>query len=167
MIVEFFLMFHKDKPIDWLLDHILWVKVCNPEKDAVSTVLTKFPLAFSHVAMLWFYCSLKSHLHMTYSLLEMNSWLVFAESELLYDHLMTRIGFGTDRFRRTFWSDVYGHMGQCGQMTYSTWHWHHTVDRFKTEVYIERTIKSVMTTMFNLWQTCPYLQSRRHRSVIT
>ncbi len=36
MIVEFFLMFHKDKPIDWLLDHILWVKVCNPEKDFVS-----------------------------------------------------------------------------------------------------------------------------------
>lgn len=36
MIVEFFLMFHRDKPIDWLLDHILWVKVCNPEKDAVS-----------------------------------------------------------------------------------------------------------------------------------
>ncbi|MEQ2278310.1 Alpha-1,3-mannosyl-glycoprotein 4-beta-N-acetylglucosaminyltransferase B, partial [Xenotaenia resolanae] len=33
MIAEFFLMFHKDKPIDWLLDHILWVKVCNPEKD--------------------------------------------------------------------------------------------------------------------------------------
>ncbi|XP_076878082.1 alpha-1,3-mannosyl-glycoprotein 4-beta-N-acetylglucosaminyltransferase B isoform X2 [Brachyhypopomus gauderio] len=33
-IVEFFLMFHKDKPIDWLLDHILWVKVCNPEKDS-------------------------------------------------------------------------------------------------------------------------------------
>lgn len=36
MIAEFFLMFHRDKPIDWLLDHILWVKVCNPEKDAVS-----------------------------------------------------------------------------------------------------------------------------------
>ncbi|KAE8278186.1 Alpha-1,3-mannosyl-glycoprotein 4-beta-N-acetylglucosaminyltransferase A [Larimichthys crocea] len=34
MVVEFFLMFHRDKPIDWLLDHILWVKVCNPEKDA-------------------------------------------------------------------------------------------------------------------------------------
>uniref|UniRef100_A0A7M4FVW5 MGAT4 family member D n=1 Tax=Crocodylus porosus TaxID=8502 RepID=A0A7M4FVW5_CROPO len=33
-IVEFFLMFYKDKPIDWLLDHLLWVKVCNPEKDA-------------------------------------------------------------------------------------------------------------------------------------
>ncbi|KAM9311306.1 alpha-1,3-mannosyl-glycoprotein 4-beta-N-acetylglucosaminyltransferase B [Gastrophryne carolinensis] len=36
LIVEFILMFYKDKPIDWLLDHILWVKVCNPEKDAVS-----------------------------------------------------------------------------------------------------------------------------------
>ncbi|TNM99018.1 hypothetical protein fugu_013582 [Takifugu bimaculatus] len=34
MISEFFLMFHKDKPVDWLLDHILWVKTCNPEKDA-------------------------------------------------------------------------------------------------------------------------------------
>ncbi|KAM9143536.1 alpha-1,3-mannosyl-glycoprotein 4-beta-N-acetylglucosaminyltransferase-like protein MGAT4D isoform 3-T3 [Pangshura tecta] len=33
LIVEFFLMFYKDKPIDWLLDHILWVKVCNPEKN--------------------------------------------------------------------------------------------------------------------------------------
>ena len=36
VIVEFILMFYRDKPIDWLLDHILWVKVCNPEKDAVS-----------------------------------------------------------------------------------------------------------------------------------
>lgn len=36
LIVEFVLMFYRDKPIDWLLDHILWVKVCNPEKDAVS-----------------------------------------------------------------------------------------------------------------------------------
>ena len=28
-IVEFFLMFHKDKPIDWLLDHLLYVKVSS------------------------------------------------------------------------------------------------------------------------------------------
>uniref|UniRef100_A0A3P8X245 Alpha-1,3-mannosyl-glycoprotein 4-beta-N-acetylglucosaminyltransferase B n=1 Tax=Cynoglossus semilaevis TaxID=244447 RepID=A0A3P8X245_CYNSE len=34
VIVDFFLMFHKDKPIDWLLDYMLWVKVCHPEKDA-------------------------------------------------------------------------------------------------------------------------------------
>ena len=31
-------MFYQDKPIDWLLDHFLYVKVCNPEKDAVSLV---------------------------------------------------------------------------------------------------------------------------------
>lgn len=36
LVAEFFIMFHQDKPIDWLLDHILWVKVCNPEKDHVS-----------------------------------------------------------------------------------------------------------------------------------
>lgn len=40
LIVEFIFMFYKEKPIDWLLDHILWVKVCNPEKDAVSAVVT-------------------------------------------------------------------------------------------------------------------------------
>ncbi|XP_027554649.1 alpha-1,3-mannosyl-glycoprotein 4-beta-N-acetylglucosaminyltransferase-like protein MGAT4D [Neopelma chrysocephalum] len=34
LMVDFFLMFYKDKPIDWLIDHLLWVKVCNPEKDA-------------------------------------------------------------------------------------------------------------------------------------
>lgn len=33
MMVEFFLMFYQDKPIDWLLDYFLAVKVCNPEKD--------------------------------------------------------------------------------------------------------------------------------------
>ena len=38
MVVEFFLMFHRDKPIDWLLDHLLYVKVCNPEKDNVSII---------------------------------------------------------------------------------------------------------------------------------
>lgn len=36
LIVEFFVMFYKDKPIDWLLDHLFWVKVCNPEKNVVS-----------------------------------------------------------------------------------------------------------------------------------
>ena len=47
LIVEFMLMFYKDKPIDWLLDHIMWVKVCNPEKDAVSSP----PPSASHLQM--------------------------------------------------------------------------------------------------------------------
>ncbi|XP_044537640.1 alpha-1,3-mannosyl-glycoprotein 4-beta-N-acetylglucosaminyltransferase-like protein MGAT4D [Gracilinanus agilis] len=34
-IVQFFIMFYKDKPIDWLLDHLLYVKICNPERDNV------------------------------------------------------------------------------------------------------------------------------------
>ncbi|NXC99883.1 MGT4B acetylglucosaminyltransferase, partial [Certhia familiaris] len=36
LIAEFFLMFYKDKPVDWLIDHLLWVKACNPEKDATD-----------------------------------------------------------------------------------------------------------------------------------
>ncbi|XP_030251273.1 alpha-1,3-mannosyl-glycoprotein 4-beta-N-acetylglucosaminyltransferase B isoform X1 [Sparus aurata] len=58
MIVEFFLMFQRDKPIDWLLDHILWVKVCNPEKDAEDCNRQKAllkkrykPSLFQHVGL--------------------------------------------------------------------------------------------------------------------
>ncbi|KAK3719834.1 hypothetical protein RRG08_040136 [Elysia crispata] len=56
IIVEFFLMFHADKPIDWLLDHLLWVKVCNPEKDVkhcqrmIQAVRRRFkPSLFQHI----------------------------------------------------------------------------------------------------------------------
>uniref|UniRef100_A0A8C8BCT8 MGAT4 family member D n=1 Tax=Otus sunia TaxID=257818 RepID=A0A8C8BCT8_9STRI len=56
LIVDFFLMFYKDKPIDWLIDHLLWVKVCNPEKDAVHCEKEKAklrirakPSLFQHV----------------------------------------------------------------------------------------------------------------------
>uniref|UniRef100_A0A673XKS4 Alpha-1,3-mannosyl-glycoprotein 4-beta-N-acetylglucosaminyltransferase A n=1 Tax=Salmo trutta TaxID=8032 RepID=A0A673XKS4_SALTR len=58
LIVEFILMFYKEKPIDWLLDHILWVKVCNPEKDAKhcerqkSSLRVRFrPSLFQHVGL--------------------------------------------------------------------------------------------------------------------
>ncbi|NXN07675.1 MGT4B acetylglucosaminyltransferase, partial [Indicator maculatus] len=58
LIVEFFLMFYKDKPVDWLMDHILWVKVCNPEKDAVNCEKEKAklrirakPSLFQHVGI--------------------------------------------------------------------------------------------------------------------
>ena len=55
-MIDFFLMFYRDKPVDWLLDHILWVKVCNPEKDAKHCNLQKQrlkirfkPSLFQHV----------------------------------------------------------------------------------------------------------------------
>ena len=35
-LAEFILMFWKDKPVDWLLEDILYTKVCNPEKDPIS-----------------------------------------------------------------------------------------------------------------------------------
>ncbi|XP_037253186.1 alpha-1,3-mannosyl-glycoprotein 4-beta-N-acetylglucosaminyltransferase-like protein MGAT4D isoform X1 [Falco biarmicus] len=58
LIVDFFLMFYKDKPIDWLMDHLLWVKVCNPEKDAIHCEKEKAklrirakPSLFQHVGI--------------------------------------------------------------------------------------------------------------------
>lgn len=62
MIVEFFLMFHKDKPIDWLLDHILWVKVCNPEKDAKHCNSEKSRMKKSHKPSLFQHVGLHSSL---------------------------------------------------------------------------------------------------------
>ena len=56
IITEFFLMFHQDKPIDWLLDHLLYVKVCNPERDtkhcqrSIGELRRRFkPSLFQHI----------------------------------------------------------------------------------------------------------------------
>uniref|UniRef100_A0A3B3SQS8 Zgc:154054 n=1 Tax=Paramormyrops kingsleyae TaxID=1676925 RepID=A0A3B3SQS8_9TELE len=58
VLVDFILMFYKDKPIDWLLDHFLWVKVCNPEKDVMhcnrekDSVKRQYkPSLFQHVGL--------------------------------------------------------------------------------------------------------------------
>ncbi|KAM3613429.1 uncharacterized protein V6R79_025996 [Siganus canaliculatus] len=62
MIAEFFLMFHKDKPIDWLLDHILWVKVCHPEKDSKHCSEQKAMLKKRHKPSLFQHVGLHSSL---------------------------------------------------------------------------------------------------------
>lgn len=33
MLVQFFIMFHNDKPVDWLLDHLIQTRVCSLDKD--------------------------------------------------------------------------------------------------------------------------------------
>ncbi|XP_041800411.1 alpha-1,3-mannosyl-glycoprotein 4-beta-N-acetylglucosaminyltransferase B [Chelmon rostratus] len=62
LVAEFFLMFHRDKPIDWLLDHILWVKVCNPEKDAKDCNQQKAALKQRHKPSLFQHVGLHSSL---------------------------------------------------------------------------------------------------------
>ncbi|KAJ3587444.1 hypothetical protein NHX12_011041 [Muraenolepis orangiensis] len=62
MIAQFFLMFHKDKPIDWLLEHILWVKVCNPEKDANDCNTQKSLIKHRHKPSLFQHVGLQSSL---------------------------------------------------------------------------------------------------------
>ncbi|XP_014681773.1 PREDICTED: alpha-1,3-mannosyl-glycoprotein 4-beta-N-acetylglucosaminyltransferase A-like isoform X1 [Priapulus caudatus] len=53
---EFLLMFHMDKPVDWLLDHLLYVRLCLPDKDMGHCVRMKAkqrirykPSLFQHV----------------------------------------------------------------------------------------------------------------------
>lgn len=36
LFINFFLMFANDKPVDWLYDIALDVKICNPERGDVS-----------------------------------------------------------------------------------------------------------------------------------
>ncbi|XP_050415011.1 alpha-1,3-mannosyl-glycoprotein 4-beta-N-acetylglucosaminyltransferase A [Patella vulgata] len=57
-VVEFFLMFYSDKPIDWLLDHLITVKVCNPEKNQAHCSRMKLgmrkrfkPSLFQHIGL--------------------------------------------------------------------------------------------------------------------
>ncbi|KAF4517501.1 hypothetical protein B566_EDAN006501 [Ephemera danica] len=33
-LVQFFLMFYTDKPVDWLLEHLIYTKICSLDKDA-------------------------------------------------------------------------------------------------------------------------------------
>lgn len=35
-LITFFIIFHNDKPVDWLLDHVVQTKVCRFDKDPVS-----------------------------------------------------------------------------------------------------------------------------------
>lgn len=35
-LIQFFQMFYNDKPGDWLLDHLIFTKVCNWDKNSVS-----------------------------------------------------------------------------------------------------------------------------------
>ncbi|XP_074085365.1 alpha-1,3-mannosyl-glycoprotein 4-beta-N-acetylglucosaminyltransferase-like protein MGAT4D isoform X2 [Macrotis lagotis] len=58
LIVQFLIMFYKDKPVDWLLDHLFYVKICNPERDHVHCEKQKQklriqykPSLFQHVGV--------------------------------------------------------------------------------------------------------------------
>ncbi|XP_020845516.1 alpha-1,3-mannosyl-glycoprotein 4-beta-N-acetylglucosaminyltransferase-like protein MGAT4D [Phascolarctos cinereus] len=48
LIVQFLIMFYKDKPIDWLLDHLFYVKICHPEKDSLDCAKQKQKLRIQH-----------------------------------------------------------------------------------------------------------------------
>ncbi|CAL4119594.1 unnamed protein product [Meganyctiphanes norvegica] len=37
-LIQYFIMFFNDKPVDWLLDYLIQTKICNLDKDTVSSV---------------------------------------------------------------------------------------------------------------------------------
>lgn len=43
-LIQFFLMFHNDKPVDWLLDHLVSTKVCSLDKDNKHCKMAKAEL---------------------------------------------------------------------------------------------------------------------------
>lgn len=61
-LITFFQMFYNDKPVDWLLEHLIYTKVCNWEKDMKHCKYEK--------AKLWLHYkpSLFQHIGMTSSL---------------------------------------------------------------------------------------------------
>lgn len=40
-LITFFQMFYNDKPVDWLLEHLIYTKICNWEKDMVLLIVLK------------------------------------------------------------------------------------------------------------------------------
>jgi alpha-1,3-mannosylglycoprotein beta-1,4-N-acetylglucosaminyltransferase A/B len=49
-LVQFFLMFYNDKPVDWLLDHLIHTKICSLDKDSVSSVWNVCSLTYLNVS---------------------------------------------------------------------------------------------------------------------
>lgn len=47
-LIQFFLMFHNDKPVDWLLDHLVSTKVCSLDKDSKHCKMAKAELWIHH-----------------------------------------------------------------------------------------------------------------------
>ena len=41
VMADFTLLFHREKPVDWLLDHFLTTKVCNPEQGITECASAK------------------------------------------------------------------------------------------------------------------------------
>nr|CAD7265883.1 unnamed protein product [Timema shepardi] len=48
-LVQFFLMFYNDKPVDWLLDHLISTKICSLDKDSsqISHLTSHLTLLYS------------------------------------------------------------------------------------------------------------------------
>lgn len=52
-LVQFFHMFYNDKPVDWLLDHLIQTKICNWEKNSVSRYMICIQIGLTKSVSNW------------------------------------------------------------------------------------------------------------------
>ncbi|XP_074109592.1 alpha-1,3-mannosyl-glycoprotein 4-beta-N-acetylglucosaminyltransferase a isoform X2 [Cotesia typhae] len=57
-LIQFFLMFYSDKPVDWLLDHLISTKICSLDRDSKNCKIAKAelwlhykPSLFQHIGI--------------------------------------------------------------------------------------------------------------------
>jgi hypothetical protein len=47
ILIQFFVMFYNDKPVDWLLDHVVTTKICKLDQASIPVSSdTSFKLTF-------------------------------------------------------------------------------------------------------------------------
>ncbi|XP_063239914.1 alpha-1,3-mannosyl-glycoprotein 4-beta-N-acetylglucosaminyltransferase A-like isoform X2 [Bacillus rossius redtenbacheri] len=83
-LIQFFLMFYNDKPVDWLLDHLIQSKVCRFDKDAKFCKEAKAKLWVAYNSSLFQHVGLHSSLKGKVQRLQDKR---FGKLTLFYPHL--------------------------------------------------------------------------------
>ncbi|XP_046468429.1 alpha-1,3-mannosyl-glycoprotein 4-beta-N-acetylglucosaminyltransferase B [Neodiprion pinetum] len=83
-LVQFILMFHNDKPVDWLLDHLVSTKVCNLDKDSKHCKMAKAELWLHYKPSLFQHIGTHSSLKGKVQKLKDNQ---FGKITLFYGHI--------------------------------------------------------------------------------
>lgn len=62
IMIEFIFIFYKDKPVDWLLDHLFYVRFCNPEASTKECQRVKNQFRIRYKPSLFQHVGIKSSL---------------------------------------------------------------------------------------------------------
>ncbi|XP_053595650.1 alpha-1,3-mannosyl-glycoprotein 4-beta-N-acetylglucosaminyltransferase B isoform X3 [Microplitis demolitor] len=82
-LIQFFLMFYSDKPVDWLLDHLISTKICSLDKDSKNCKMAKAELWLHYKPSLFQHIGIHSSLKGKMQKLKDKQ---FGKSTLFYAH---------------------------------------------------------------------------------